>query len=625
MPRGGGSGGGCDRQPAAAAGTWSDPYGVLNVRADASPSDIQRSYRQLSRTFHPDKHPTGPRMEEARMAFVDFKNAHDILADPVLRQAYDLHGHGGVGFVRRSMNAADGSSLYHRLTRLHGVGRTEEAGDLLDEEVQYQRYRTETSEVDASGAIEVGCSLLGTAFLSGGGEEPPGIPDVERANMSFSAGTVQGADSKWRASFGGSAHVRNGEAGGDPSASVAYEAAQGTEVTMDVDLGERPKATLGTSRVLSERTLVTTNLSTVPGDPGKLAMSLSSHRSLFRNSVRGTWAVGMSAPDLGLHFGLLQFATLNTRPRYAAKITVGMGSHLLKLSANHKFGPGHSGMVSWAWGPSGIELATSSTRAVARYAKFTIGLTHVTARGLTWLLRLKRGDFVLSVPIAVSSALRPGYGFDCAYMSFLSLLIDEAMRDLVSDAATRLFVDDDDNDKGERKDAKAALKREEAQLAEMNRTRSDVRQQIDFMKKPAEEKRIREEKKGGLVILKAIYGADGGNELDVTVQLQFWVANSSLHLPSSSKRNLLGFYDVRGMLPEADVAFSRVSTWRGYLHRFSWGLIQPKQRKTEGRLPKLTVRYKFSGGLYEITILDNESLFLPSPQALKLGDSAYVK
>lgn len=597
-----------------------DPYGVLNLATHATLDDIQRSYKHLSRAFHPDKQPPGLKREEAQTAFVDFKVAHDILTDPVLRQAYDDHGHYGVYFVKRSMNSTEENSTFNRLVRLHKVGRKLDARQVLDEAIQYNEYEVMLSEIDVSGSIEIKCSMLHTSFLNEG-TEAMGVPEVEKTSMSFSVGTSHGdGKSKWSTSFGASSNVRNGEAGGSGSISVQYNPVQGTDISMDVDVGEDAKVSISTSRVLSSRTLVNTSISTLPGSD-KLALSLSSHRPLFQNKVRGTWAIGMSSPDFSLHYGLLSFTTLNTRPRYTAKLNIGVDRYPLRLTADHNFSDVHSGQLSYGWGPSGVELSGIMSRVVSKYAKFSIGVKHVTISGqsgLTWLLKFRRGQLTFSVPIAVSSITSPGYSFKCLYMTFLSLLIDEAIGDLISEANSRLV-----DDGGE--ESKVALMREEAQLVEMNKARADAKQQVELMKRPAELKRATEEKKNGLVVLKATYEVEGGDVLNVTDQLQFWVANSSLNLPNTSKSNMLGFYDVRRILPEDDIVATTISGWRRILSWFTWGFIDLPPDIKKGPDPTLTVRYKFQDSVYEIRVLDDDPLSLPSPLALKLGDSRYVE
>ncbi|MGH2477515.1 MAG: DnaJ C-terminal domain-containing protein [Candidatus Limnocylindrales bacterium] len=66
-----------------------DFYEVLGVSRNASPDEIQRAYRKLARTYHPDvnKDPGA----EAR--FQEIAEAYDVLSDPDTRRRYDAFGH----------------------------------------------------------------------------------------------------------------------------------------------------------------------------------------------------------------------------------------------------------------------------------------------------------------------------------------------------------------------------------------------------------------------------------------------------------------------------------------------------------------------------------------------------
>jgi curved DNA-binding protein len=65
-----------------------DFYEVLGVGRNADQSEIQRAYRKLARTHHPDvnKDPSA----EAR--FKEISEAYDVLSDPDLRKRYDAFG-----------------------------------------------------------------------------------------------------------------------------------------------------------------------------------------------------------------------------------------------------------------------------------------------------------------------------------------------------------------------------------------------------------------------------------------------------------------------------------------------------------------------------------------------------
>jgi curved DNA-binding protein len=65
-----------------------DFYQILGVPRDASQEDIQRAYRKLARTYHPDiNHDPG-----AEDRFKDVSEAYDVLSDPQTRRRYDDFG-----------------------------------------------------------------------------------------------------------------------------------------------------------------------------------------------------------------------------------------------------------------------------------------------------------------------------------------------------------------------------------------------------------------------------------------------------------------------------------------------------------------------------------------------------
>src|SRR6202012_4044065 len=87
------------RSPAAAgaggggqAGLMTSPgrdfYDILGVSRDASQEDIQRAYRRLARTYHPDVN-KDPAAEDR---FKDISEAYDVLSDPQTRRRYDAFG-----------------------------------------------------------------------------------------------------------------------------------------------------------------------------------------------------------------------------------------------------------------------------------------------------------------------------------------------------------------------------------------------------------------------------------------------------------------------------------------------------------------------------------------------------
>jgi curved DNA-binding protein len=65
-----------------------DFYEILGVPRNASQEEIQRAYRKLARTYHPDLN-SDPVAEER---FKEISEAYNVLADPATRRRYDAFG-----------------------------------------------------------------------------------------------------------------------------------------------------------------------------------------------------------------------------------------------------------------------------------------------------------------------------------------------------------------------------------------------------------------------------------------------------------------------------------------------------------------------------------------------------
>ena len=65
-----------------------DFYEILGVARDVDAGELQRAYRKLARTYHPDVN-KDPGAEER---FKDISEAYDVLSDPGTRKRYDAFG-----------------------------------------------------------------------------------------------------------------------------------------------------------------------------------------------------------------------------------------------------------------------------------------------------------------------------------------------------------------------------------------------------------------------------------------------------------------------------------------------------------------------------------------------------
>lgn len=85
-----------------------DPYKILGVSREASPGDIKKAFRDLSKKYHPDKNPGN---KDAEDKFKELSNAYGVLSNPQKRAEHDSPNNfqfnpfgGGFGFgdVNRS-------------------------------------------------------------------------------------------------------------------------------------------------------------------------------------------------------------------------------------------------------------------------------------------------------------------------------------------------------------------------------------------------------------------------------------------------------------------------------------------------------------------------------------------
>lgn len=64
-------------------------YDILEIKPDATPTEIKKAYRKKAMQTHPDKHPNDP---DAQKKFQAVGEAYQVLSDPDLRSRYDEFG-----------------------------------------------------------------------------------------------------------------------------------------------------------------------------------------------------------------------------------------------------------------------------------------------------------------------------------------------------------------------------------------------------------------------------------------------------------------------------------------------------------------------------------------------------
>lgn len=66
-------------------------YDILDVDKTASTDEIRKAFKKLALIHHPDKHADAPNYEkiEQQEQFKKINNAHEVLSNPMQRDAYD--------------------------------------------------------------------------------------------------------------------------------------------------------------------------------------------------------------------------------------------------------------------------------------------------------------------------------------------------------------------------------------------------------------------------------------------------------------------------------------------------------------------------------------------------------
>jgi DnaJ-class molecular chaperone len=109
-------------------------YGILGLHPSASPLEIRRTYRELSKRFHPDT--TTLPVQEAKSLFQQLNEAYATLSNPERRSLYDLQiGYSRWNVIQPSANFQQHQDLdnfdYSRSAYLDPTDRPLSAGEIF--------------------------------------------------------------------------------------------------------------------------------------------------------------------------------------------------------------------------------------------------------------------------------------------------------------------------------------------------------------------------------------------------------------------------------------------------------------------------------------------------------------
>ena len=527
--------------------------------------------------------------------------------DPQHHLARSLSSFRGRGHHRRSIGGAGG----------FGVGRNQDAS--VNDASNY--YVDDREAFANSGSIEIPLSLsLGidttddassadddnassdddnasdgnkvkAAPSSGGKQNRPATLSVQSTKMFLAWKIPPKRGARWSASLSSQLYAKQKLGYASCTSRIGYDLLPSTQLYTEQNFGVHPFATVGTAVRLSQH-------SSIQLGGGSGGLTISGKRNLCKNRIGGTLALSV---DSTRRFRVAQIGltTLVDRlPTLSLYITLGINAAPVRLSIENERA---SASVGWRGLQRGLAFDGMFRRSLSNFASFGVGVRAVAGKGVAWLFQLERGEFVMKIPVTICPRLDAGSAIVMMYITFLSSVIDGVVGDIIGSSKAGISVHDG---------TAGGTKSNNISLLRLKKARADAERQVALMKGPARSKRKREEERNGLVIDKAIYYLDGGTRLDVTAQIQFWVTDSSLYLPSAPKSNLLGFYDISS----ADQSKSKMepialTSWKQVWQGFWFDAKAP--------VPILYISYTYQGKTFQLSVRDEDELKLPSPSGFR--------
>lgn len=584
-----------------------DPYAILNVPRNADATELRKAYTTGSRTFHPDKQKVID-YKAAEDAFLTIKNAYDILSDPKLRAAYDEFGMEGVNFLRNkaSQSSRDLMEYLEMSDASIDDQNRPKFREALKCSMEYDRFQYEMNRCPSSGKIQVSCTA--DPFLNRRSNNPL---EMDNFLIHFNVGAPASAaiGGKTSMNFGGYSMVKNGIGDVAAQVHVEHEVVPGTDIGVSIDTGNFTKIEVNTSRKMAGGTFVSAVANLGVGGHAP-SLVLASQRMLFHDKMFGNFSV---STDQKLNFTTTYLE--NKLPLYRLAFAMHPGDTSLDFISDHNFNEGHSGKLAIGFALSGLHLKTVVTRTLSRFSTFGVGIKLHSKEGVSWIFQLQRGSFSFNIPITLCLSIDPWLTL---VTSVSSIIIDEMVGGFVKQANKKLvgsLSSSHQSDNGSY----------QQRYNEYHKLMNDAKVQTMLMSKQATSKRKFEEEKSGLVILKGTYQAVGGDNLDVTKQLQFWVVDSKLKLPPVSKSCMLGFYDVSGKLKlDLDKEKPSQTSIKDILLELFFGRASSRRKVEEIPVPSLTIRFQFGDSVYEIMKSDLDEVVLPHPSATKIGKRGIV-
>ncbi|XP_076451685.1 dnaJ homolog subfamily C member 11-like isoform X1 [Babylonia areolata] len=544
-----------------------DFYALLNVSKEASTEEINNAFRRLSKIYHPDKHLEAAKKKAAEEMFNQLKRAHEILSDKHKRTIYDTYGEKGL-----------------ETEGLEVISRTKSPAEIIAEYERLQREREERrlqQRTNPRGTVSVGINAT-DLFESYGETEEEEIyyssPSVEIGNMSIFQSVECPLTVKDTVIIGGNLQAKNGTGAGAFLATWRRLTSDKGWMEVETAVGSGVGCSLKGFRQLTRRCYGTSTLA-LHSTPKGLRPALSTMVAYqFDRELQGRITYNASFPSN------VQTALIYSSQEHHASLTlqVGLTNSYMSLSYTRKFQEQEAKLKGAVKiGITGGLVEYGFEKKITQFSNLGASMVIGIPTGVHLKIRVYRGSQTFLFPIHLSESVSPSA---IVYGTLIPVATYFIIKKLIVDPFLKQQKEQELEKKREENAEKLAKKKQEARAA------------TELMKETVERSVDAEDRKNGLIILKALYGklqaSDDGELIDkecidVTIQLQSQVKDSKLIVPDAvSKSGLPGFYDP-----------------------------------CIGEEKTLYIRYRFRNRLHQVTLADTDVIRLPQQKHLMKDES----
>jgi curved DNA-binding protein CbpA len=641
-----------------------DLYTLLKIDRSTKHEEIQKSYKTLSKIFHPDRLRDAVDKHDAQKSFLLVKQAHDILSDPLLRLAYDHFGLAAVNIVKRSQQqhsqqqarnnsnnnknknggaARDNGSSQHDddESSQHNDSDNKDLYQAMQEATPEQavlilQQAMDESEQDrhaSSPHFDASIDLPFQIHYEGYGDDGNnGRQQLERDTAHIHFHCRSQPTPHLQATIGATSQVqRTAETDISLSSGLNYQPAPGSQLDVNATMNHQqpPQLSFRTQRQLASGTVASIAVGGSMRSYKTWTYSASSFRTLQhysgsnkRNSnnnndndqeeptkLQAFWRISLAATG-NLKFAMASIRTMKF-PQWRCRIS----SSALPLKLSYQADSKGSFYIAWStaalWSRIKIMTSTSLGRWKFRYGiKYDGGSMYTGGMPWTVMCKIQSSDWTISLPIGM---MGPS-DWPVVWLStmMVSVWVDSQLEKWKMDQYSNSGGD------GHDKSWTPFVFNDSATTLSQDLPHAEMIGRVASKKRQIESSR----QGGGLVILRAVVHVNGknNNTQDVTNVLQFWVVQSRLCLPVQERQ----WWWRQQRTPTVEDTSKQSTMWTRVWCQLTGRPPPPPKSQMEAGTGVLTVRYQHGERVYEIVFQGDELVLLPNDRAMELGPAAFV-